>query len=161
MATTNDNARDFAKRIKEAAGEAGIYSPRELARLLDVQLQTVKQWYSGASHPNGKNLTNLLALLHVDGDWLLHGKKESEPADTPVSGINPIENFRDAIAVINGMGGLLSGRTVDIAQADANKIGRTINKAANNAEKAFQALAKLYAVKCNEPKKRLARPPSA
>ena len=55
--------RDFPIRLKEAAGEAGIYSPRELARILDVQVHTVNQWYGGNSIPNGKNLTNLLTAL--------------------------------------------------------------------------------------------------
>jgi transcriptional regulator with XRE-family HTH domain len=153
MAETEDSAKEFAKRLKEAAGEAGIYSPRELARLLDVQLQTVKQWYNGSSRPNGKNLTNLLALLRVDSDWLLKGRSSEEAVAATAVAVSPAEAFRDAIAVINGMGGLLSGRTVDIAQADANKIGRTIGKASRNAEHAFQQLAELYAAKCESQKK--------
>ncbi|MCB1759059.1 MAG: helix-turn-helix domain-containing protein [Gammaproteobacteria bacterium] len=153
MVKKEQNAKEFARRLKEAAGEAGIYSPRELARLLDVQLQTVKQWYNGSSSPNGKNLTNLLALLRVDSDWLLEGRNSEESVETTAVASNPAEAFRDAIAVINGMGGLLSGRTVDIALADANKIGRTIGKASHNAEQAFQQLAKLYAAKCKSQEK--------
>ena len=147
MATVTNDPKEYALRLKEAAGEAGIYSARELARLLDVQEQTVKQWYNGHSRPNGKNLTNLLALLRVENGWLMHGKSGSEILTAPVHSMDPVEEFRAALAVISGMGGLLSERTVDIARSDANKIGRAVSKAANNADSAFQALIKLYSEK--------------
>ncbi|MCB1870335.1 MAG: helix-turn-helix transcriptional regulator [Gammaproteobacteria bacterium] len=144
MATVTIDPKEYALRLKEAAGEAGIYSARELARLLDVQEQTVKQWYSGNSRPNGKNLTNLLAILRVDNNWLQHGRRANDTLITPVHCVNPVEDFRAALAVISGMGELLSEKTMDITRSDANKIGRAINKAANNADRAFQALADLY-----------------
>lgn len=148
MATVTSDPKEYALRLKEAAGEAGIYSARELARLLDVQEHTVKQWYSGNSRPNGKNLTNLLALLHVEDSWLLHGKRDKEKLIAPIHCANPIEDFHAALAVISGMGDLLSGRNMDITHSDANKIGRTIIKAANNADRAFTVLTKLYSEKC-------------
>ncbi|MCB1857380.1 MAG: helix-turn-helix domain-containing protein [Gammaproteobacteria bacterium] len=138
--------RDFSIRLKEAAGEAGIYSPRELARLLDIQVQTVNQWYSGQSRPNGKNLFNLLSLLRVDNDWLMHGISPGDKA-AENSVANPRPSFSDAIAVLNGMAGLLSNRTGAIDAADANKIGRTIEKATRNADIAFHELHALYSSK--------------
>ncbi|MCP4284478.1 MAG: hypothetical protein GY792_08510 [Gammaproteobacteria bacterium] len=147
MATVTTNPKEYARRLKEAAGEAGIYSAREMARLLDVQEQTVKQWYSGNSSPNGKNLTNLLALLRVENDWLKTGRDGSEKPAAPMNCVDPVEDFRAALAVISGMGGLLSGRNSAIEHSDANKIGRTVNKAAKNADHAFQALAMLYSDK--------------
>ena len=83
MAT--NHSKEFAARIKEAAGEAGIYSPRELARLLGVQPQAVKQWYQGESRPNGKNLANLLSLLHVRYEWLMYGKHSDDAAENNAS----------------------------------------------------------------------------
>ncbi|HXK55331.1 MAG: helix-turn-helix domain-containing protein [Gammaproteobacteria bacterium] len=149
MATVTQDPKQYALRLKEAAGEAGIYSARELARLLDVQEQTVKQWYSGNSRPNGKNLTNLLAILRVDDSWLIHGRRDDEKPAAPQHCVDPAEDFRAALAVISGMGDLLSGRTMDITRSDANKIGRAVTKAAKNAEHAFKALANLYSEKCN------------
>ncbi len=135
--------RDFSVRLKEAAGEAGIYSPRELARVLDVQVQTVNQWYSGNSQPNGKNLINLLSLLRVDRDWLVHGRSSED--DRAVTGAaDPTTDFHDAAAVLQGMAGLLSNRTNAIDAGDAKKIGRTIEKAARNLERAFEELHELY-----------------
>jgi len=148
MATVTKNLKEYALHLKEAAGEAGIYSARELARLLDVQEQTVKQWYNGKSRPNGKNLTNLLALLHVDESQLLQGRRKKEKPNAPLHYVDPVEDFHVALAVINGMAGLLSNRTDDIAHNDANKIGRTVTKAADNADRAFKALTKLYSEKC-------------
>lgn len=147
MATVTKDPKEYALRLKEAAGEAGIYSARELARLLEVQEQTVKQWYSGNSRPNGKNLTNLLAILRVEDNWLLHGRRENEKLIGPNHCVDPVDDFRVALAVISGMGDLLSTRTMDITRSDANKIGRTVNRAANNADLAFQALASLYSEK--------------
>ena len=114
MATVTKDPKEYALRLKEAAGEAGIYSARELARLLDVQEQTVKQWYSGNSRPNGKNLTNLLAILHVEDNWLLHGRRDNEKLIAPLQCVDPVDDFRAALAVISGMGGLLSERDMDI-----------------------------------------------
>lgn len=151
MATVTRDQKEYALRLKEAAGEAGIYSARELARLLDVHEQTVKQWYGGNSRPNGKNLTNLLAILRVEESWLMHGRNDSEELITaPVQCVDPVEDFRAALAVISGMGDLLSDRTMDITRSDAKKIGRTVNKAANNADLAFQALTNLYSEKCKQ-----------
>lgn len=132
--------KDYAIRLREAAGEAGIYSARELARLLDVQEQTVKLWYSGKSRPNGKNLTNLLAILRVDEEWLMDDGSGSKQPPEPVPSMDAEEDFRAALAVIHGMATLLSERTTDINCSDANKIGRTITKAAQNLERAFQLL---------------------
>ena len=148
MVTVTSDPKEYALRLKGAAGEAGIYSARELARLLDIQEHTVKQWYSGNSKPNGKNLTNLLALLHVEDDWLTYGKRDNEQSIPPSHCTNPIEDFHAALAVISGMGDLLSGRNMDITHSDANKIGRTIIKAAKNADQAFTVLTNLYAEKC-------------
>ena len=142
MATSQ--SKEFAARIKEAAGEAGIYSPRELARLLGVQPQAVKQWYQGESRPNGKNLANLLSLLHVRYEWLMYGKHSDDAAENNASYSDPATDFADALAVLKGMSGLLMGRSSDIAQQDAEKIGRAITKASANADKAFQTLLKLY-----------------
>ena len=147
MATVTTDPKEYALRLKEAAGEAGIYSARELARLLDVQESTVKQWYSGNSRPNGKNLTNLLAILRVDNSWLMHGRRDNENVIAPTHYTEPAEDFRAALAVISGMGHLLSDRAIDITRSDANKIGRTVNKAAHNADLAFRALSKQYSEK--------------
>jgi len=147
MAKERNASKGYALRLKGAAGEAGIYSARELARLLDVQEQTVKQWYSGNARPNGKNLTNLLAILHVEDDWLLHGDRESKILTAPLHCADPAEDFQAALAVIKGMGGLLSERDMEVTHSDANKIGRTVNKAADNADRAFQVLANLYSEK--------------
>jgi transcriptional regulator with XRE-family HTH domain len=139
---------DYALRLRQAAGEAGIYSARELARLLDVQEQTVKLWYSGKSRPNGKNLTNLLAILRVGEDWLMYGSGNKQMS-SPVQGMDAEGDFRAALAVIHGMGTLLSERGTDISCSDANKIGRTITKAAQNADQAFQLLTERPAAKAN------------
>jgi len=101
MATSN--AQEFAARIKEAAGAAGIYSPRELARLLGIQAQAVNQWYEGKSRPNGKNLANLLSLLHVRYEWLLYGKHSENAAENNASYSDPATDFADALAVMKGM----------------------------------------------------------
>ena len=142
MATTN--AREFAARIKEAAGAAGIYSPRELARLLGVQPQAVNQWYEGRSRPNGKNLANLLSLLHVRYEWLLYGKHSEDTAENNASYSDPATDFADALAVLKGMSGLLVGRSSDIAREDAEKIGRAIAMATANADNSFQVLLKSF-----------------
>jgi transcriptional regulator with XRE-family HTH domain len=136
------NPAEFAARIKEAAGSAGIYSPRELARLLGVQQQAVNQWYQGKSRPNGRNLANLLSLLHVRYEWLLYGKSGEPVAQDNAGYSDPATDFADALAVLKGMSGLLMGRSSSIAHQDAEKIGRAITNAAANADKAFQALLK-------------------
>ena len=136
---TNSENKAFAKRLKEAAGAEGIYSATELARLLGLKSDAVKQWYSGNTRPNGKNFANLCSLLHVRFEWLVYGKSSAQDSQ-PVAGYSePASDFADAIAVLNGMGGLLWARTNHLAQEDAEKIGRAILKATQNAEKAFQA----------------------
>ena len=150
MATVIKAPKEYALRLREAAGKAGIYSARELARLLDVQEQTVKSWYSGNSRPNGKNLTNLLAILHVEDDWLMYGGRGGKKPTVPTQVLDPTEDFRAALAVIKGMGELLSERSMDITHSDANKIGRTVIKAAKNADHAFQILADLCSEKCKQ-----------
>lgn len=147
--TMTRDSKGFAVRLKEAAGEAGIYSPRELARLLDVQVQTVNQWYGGNARPNGKNLTNLLGLLHIDSDWLMHGTSLTRVIELPAGHKDPARDFREALAVVSGMGGLLSERDSSLASEDANKIGRTVNNAAKHLDLAFQALLGMYIEKCN------------
>ncbi|MCP3867676.1 MAG: helix-turn-helix domain-containing protein [Gammaproteobacteria bacterium] len=135
-----DDMKAFALRLKESAGAAGIYSPRELARLLGVQAQTVNQWYSGKSKPNGKNLANLVTLLRVQQEWLIHGTtgNASEGFD------DPAVDFADAKVILMGMSKLLSGRSCDLSTKDADKIGRIIKKSVDNADQAFQALLKMY-----------------
>ena len=148
-AATTD-PKEYALRLKEAMGEAGIYSARELARLLDVQEQTVKQWYNGKSRPNGKNLTNLLALLRVDEAQLLHGRSKSDKLAAPPQCADPVDDFHAALAVINGMAGLLLERTQEIPHGDANKVGRTLLRASENADRAFKILTRLYSEKCQQ-----------
>jgi transcriptional regulator with XRE-family HTH domain len=135
--TTSEN-KAFSMRLKEAAGAEGIYSATELARLLGVQTEAVKQWYSGSTRPNGKNLANLCSLLRVRFEWLMYGKNADQESTRAVDYSDPASDFADAVAVLNGMGGLLWARTTDVTQDDAEKIGRAILKATQNAEKAFQ-----------------------
>lgn len=144
MARSSSDSSDFAARLKEAAGAAGIYSPRELARLLGVQPQAVKQWYNGASMPNGTNLANLLSLLHVRYEWLLYGKQAEDKVNNGASYSDPATDFSDALAVLKGMSNLLTNRNSDLAREDAEKIGRAITKASTNADQAFQVLLKSY-----------------
>ena len=128
MVTDPSAPKEYALRLREAAGRAGIYSARELARLLDVQEQTVKQWYGGNARPNGKNLTNLLAILHVERDWLTQGTTVPKKRSAPKQVLDPSDDFRAALAVIRGMGSLLSDRNQEVTSSDANKIGRTVIK---------------------------------
>lgn len=137
MVTSENKA--FSKRLKEAAGAEGIYSATELARLLGVQTEAVKQWYNGNTRPNGKNLANLCILLRVRFEWLVYGKSVEQDGHPVASYNDPASDLADAVAVLNGMGGLLWARTTDVARDDAEKIGRAILKATQNVEKAFQA----------------------
>jgi transcriptional regulator with XRE-family HTH domain len=143
-------SEEFSLRLKEAAGEVGIYSPREMARLLEVQEQSVKQWYQGKTRPNGKNLANLISLLNVRYEWLMYGKHSEGAPGGMVEPSNPVTDFSDAIAVLSGMGGLLLDRTSGIDREGAEKIGRTITQASRNADQAFQALLKRYLKHCKE-----------
>ena len=135
-----EDMKAFATRLKESAGAVGIYSPRELARILGIQSQTVNQWYSGKTKPIGNNLKKLLSLLNVKKEWLIHGTtvKVVEGLD------DPIVDFADAIAVLLGMGKLLSGRKQDLASGDAEKFGRIITRSVKNADEAFQSLLLMY-----------------
>jgi hypothetical protein len=137
MATSENKA--FSVRLKEAAGAEGIYSATELARLLGLETAVVKPWYSGSARPNGKHLANLCSLLHVRFEWLVYGKTNNQDSQSAAGYNDPASDFADAVAVLNGMGGLLWARTTDVAQGDAEKIGRAILKATQNAEKAFQS----------------------
>ena len=135
-----EDTKAFATRLKESAGAVGIYSPRELARILGIQSQTVNQWYSGKTKPIGKNLGKLLSLLNVKKEWLIHGTtvKVVEGLD------DPVVDFADAVAVLLGMGKLLSGRKQDLASGDAEKFGRIITRSVKNADEAFQSLLLMY-----------------
>ena len=66
--------------------------------------------------------------------WVWRDDTLLNPGGLPLA-----SDFADAVAVLNGMGGLLWARTTDVAQGDAEKIGRAILKATQNAEKAFQS----------------------
>lgn len=134
----------FAMRLKEAAGASGIYSPRELARLLGIQEQSAKQWYSGKTRPNGKNLANLISLLNVRYEWLMYGRQPEALPGAAFETVDPATDFSDAIAVLAGMGRLLRERSSGIDRDGADKIGRTITQAAQNADQAFQTLLKRY-----------------
>ncbi len=135
-----EDMKAFATRLKESAGAVGIYSPRELARILGIQSQTVNQWYSGQTKPIGKNLEKLLSLLNVKKEWLIHGTTVKV-----VDGLDdPVVDFADAVAVLLGMGKLLSGRTQDLAGGDAEKFGRIITRSVKNADEAFQSLLLMY-----------------
>ncbi len=135
-----EDMKAFATRLKESAGAVGIYSPRELARILGIQSQTVNQWYSGKTKPIGKNLEKLLSLLNVKKEWLLRGTtvKVVEGLD------DPVVDFADAVAVLLGMGKLLSGRTQDLSSGDAEIFGRIITRSVKNADQAFQSLLQMY-----------------
>ena len=135
-----EDMKAFATRLKESAGAVGIYSPRELARILGIQSQTVNQWYSGKTKPIGNNLKKLLTLLNVKKEWLIHGTtvKVVEGLD------DPVVDFADAVAVLLGMGKLLSGRKQDLASDDAEKFGRIITRSVKNADEAFQSLLLMY-----------------
>ena len=135
-----EDMKAFATRLKESAGAVGIYSPRELARILGIQSQTVNQWYSGKTKPIGKNLEKLLSLLNVKKEWLIHGTtvKVVEGLD------DPVVDFADAVAVLLGMGKLLSGRKQNLASGDAEKFGRIITRSVKNADQAFQSLLQMY-----------------
>ena len=135
-----EDMKAFATRLKESAGAVGIYSPRELARILGIQSQTVNQWYSGKTKPIGKNLEKLLSLLNVKKEWLIHGTtvKVVEGLD------DPVVDFADAVAVLLGMGKLLSGRKQNLASGDAEKFGRIITRSVKNADEAFQSLLLMY-----------------
>ena len=135
-----EDTKAFATRLKESAGAVGIYSPRELARILGIQSQTVNQWYNGKNKPIGKNLEKLLSLLNVKKEWLIHGTtvKVAEGLDDPVI------DFADAVAVLLGMGKLLAGRTQDLSSGDAEKFGRIITRSVKNADQAFQSLLQMY-----------------
>ncbi len=135
-----EDMKAFATRLKESAGAVGIYSPRELARILGIQSQTVNQWYSGKTKPIGNNLKKLLTLLNVKKEWLIHGTtvKVVEGLD------DPVVDFADAVAVLLGMGKLLSGRKQDLASGDAEKFGRIITRSVKNADEAFQSLLLMY-----------------
>ncbi len=105
-----------------------------------MQPQTVNQWYSGKTKPIGKNLEKLLSLLNVKKEWLIYGTtvKVVEGLD------DPVVDFADAVAVLLGMGKLLSGRTQDLASGDAEKFGRIITRSVKNADEAFQSLLMMY-----------------
>jgi len=135
-----EDMKAFATRMKESAGAVGIYSPRELARILGIQSQTVNQWYSGKTKPIGNNLKKLLTLLNVKKEWLIHGTtvKVVEGLD------DPVVDFADAVAVLLGMGKLLSGRKQNLASGDAEKFGRIITRSVKNADEAFQSLLLMY-----------------
>jgi len=135
-----EDMKAFATRLKESAGAVGIYSPRELARILGIQSQTVNQWYSGKTKPIGNNLKKLLSLLNVKKEWLIHGTtvKVVEGLD------DPVVDFADAVAVLLGMGKLLSGRKQNLASGDAEKFGRIITRSVKNADEAFQSLLLMY-----------------
>jgi len=135
-----EDMKVFATRLKESAGAVGIYSPRELARILGIQSQTVNQWYSGKTKPIGNNLKKLLSLLNVKKEWLIHGTtvKVVEGLD------DPVVDFADAVAVLLGMGKLLSGRKQNLASGDAEKFGRIITRSVKNADEAFQSLLLMY-----------------
>jgi len=135
-----EDMKAFATRLKESAGAVGIYSPRELARILGIQSQTVNQWYGGKTKPIGNNLKKLLSLLNVKKEWLIHGTtvKVVEGLD------DPVVDFADAVAVLLGMGKLLSGRKQDLASGDAEKFGRIITRSVKNADEAFQSLLLMY-----------------
>jgi len=135
-----EDMKAFATRLKESAGAVGIYSPRELARILGIQSQTVNQWYSGKTKPIGNNLKKLLTLLNVKKEWLIHGTtvKVVEGLD------DPVVDFADAVAVLLGMGKLLSGRKQNLASGDAEKFGRIITRSVKNADEAFQSLLLMY-----------------
>ena len=135
-----EDMKAFATRLKESAGAVGIYSPRELARILGIQAQTVNQWYSGKTKPVGKNLEKLLSLLNVKKEWLIHGTTAKV-----VEGLDdPVVDFTDAVSVLLGMGKLLSGRSQDLSSGDADKFGRIITKSVKNADQAFQSLLQMY-----------------
>jgi len=135
-----EDMKAFATRLKESAGAVGIYSPRELARILGIQSQTVNQWYSGKTKPIGNNLKKLLTLLNVKKEWLIHGTTAKV-----VEGLDdPVVDFADAVAVLLGMGKLLSGRKQDLASDDAEKFGRIITRSVKNADEAFQSLLLMY-----------------
>ena len=80
MATSENKA--FSVRLKEAAGAEGIYSATELARLLGLETEVVKSWYSGSARPNGKHLANLCSLLHVRFEWLVYGKTNNQDSQS-------------------------------------------------------------------------------
>ena len=135
-----EDMKAFATRLKESAGAVGIYSPRELARILGIQSQTVNQWYSGKTKPIGNNLKKLLTLLNVKKEWLIHGTTAKV-----VEGLDdPVVDFADAVAVLLGMGKLLSGRKQNLASGDAEKFGRIITRSVKNADEAFQSLLLMY-----------------
>ncbi|HNS79440.1 MAG TPA: helix-turn-helix transcriptional regulator [Syntrophorhabdus sp.] len=61
--------------LKEILDEKGI-KQRFIARKMDVSVSTVSLWVLGKTHPTIPNLKKLAAVLEVDVDLLVNGKKE-------------------------------------------------------------------------------------
>ena len=61
--------------LKEVLDEKGI-KQRFIARKMDVSVSTVSLWVLGKTYPTIPNLKKLAAVLEVDVDLLVNGKKE-------------------------------------------------------------------------------------
>ena len=69
----SDEVATFGDRL-EAARESASYSQAELARLLGVNLTTLKAWEADRQEPRGNRLQMLAGMLNVSIIWLMTGQ---------------------------------------------------------------------------------------
>lgn len=69
----SDAARAFGARLRKVRIARGIRSMSELARMLEVDTETVRLWEMGRSYPRPPHIAELRRILGVTSDYLLFG----------------------------------------------------------------------------------------
>lgn len=76
MVSPEENREAFAKRLKQAAADAGYPAygtAARLARALGITPKAVGKWLNGEARPNAEKMESLARLLGVEIGWLAWG----------------------------------------------------------------------------------------
>ena len=92
---------EIGLRIKTAREKAGL-KQHELAELIDVCPQTISAMECGRYRPKYENLIKLCEALHVSCDYIIMGRTEAFPADSPLRrlGLMPV---KDQLSVVESV----------------------------------------------------------
>lgn len=112
----SDEVATFGDRL-EAAREAASHTQAELARLLGVNLTTLRAWEADRQEPRGNRLQMLAGMLNVSMIWLMTGQGQGVGAPTDAATLP--QGARLALAEIAELRQRIQGLAQDLARAEA------------------------------------------
>lgn len=112
----SDDVATFGDRLV-AARESASHTQAELARLLGVNLTTLKAWEADRQEPRGNRLQMLAGMLNVSMIWLMTGQGNGPGA--PTDEVTLPQAARLALAEIAELRQRIQGLAQELARAEA------------------------------------------